>query len=42
MRSFGESIYAIKTNIHKAEMDQANIIKFNHKSRPKAKECKGK
>ena len=38
MRSFGESIYASKTNIHKAEMDQTNLIKFNNKSRPKAKE----
>ena len=46
IRSFGESIYAGKISIHKAEMDQTNllenIVKFNNKSRPKTKEDKEK
>ena len=41
IRSFGESIYAGKINIHEAEMDQTNLlenmVKSNNKSRPKQK-----
>ena len=37
VRSFGESIYTSKVNIHEAEMDQRNILKniveFNNRSR---------
>ena len=44
IRSFGESIYSGKINIHKAQMDQTNLVenmvKFNNKSRPKTKEGK--
>ena len=40
--SFGESIYAGKISIHKAEMDQTNIlenvVKFDNKSRLKTKD----
>ena len=46
LRSFGESIYSGKINIHKAEMDRTNLlgnmVKFNNKSRPKTKEGKDK
>ena len=41
IRSFGETICAGKTNIHRAEVAKV-MIKFNSKSRPKAKEDKGK
>ena len=46
IRSFGESIYAGKINIHEAEMDETNllenVVKFNNKSRAKTKEGKNK
>ena len=41
IRSFGETICAGKTNIHRAEVAKV-MIKFNSKSRPKAKEDKDK
>ena len=41
IRSFGENIYAGKTNIPRAEVAKV-MIKFNSKSRPKAKEDKDK
>ena len=41
IRSFGETICAGKTNIHRAEVAKI-MIKFNSKSRPKAKEDKDK
>ena len=41
MRSFGESIYALKPRIFEAEKDQSNLLKklveFNNKSRPRTK-----
>ena len=46
IRSFGQSIYAGKINIHEAEMDETNllenVVKFNNKSRAKTKEGKNK
>ena len=41
IRSFGENIYAGKTNIPRAEVAKV-MIKFNSKSRPKAKEDEDK
>ena len=46
IRSFGESTYADKINIDKAEIDQSNLLKYlvesNDKSRPRTAEGKGK
>ena len=46
IRSFGESIYPGKISIHKAGMNQTNLLenmkKCNDKSRPKIKEVKDK
>ena len=46
IRSFGESIYSGKINVHESEMDGTNLlefmVKFNNKSRPKTKEGKDK
>ena len=46
IRSFGESIYSSKVNIHEAEINQTNLsenmVKFNNKSRSKTKNGKDK
>ena len=46
IRSFGDSIYSDKINIDEAELNQTNLlenmVKFNNKSKPKAKEGKDK
>ena len=46
IRSFGESIYAGKINIHEAEIDQTDLleklVRFDNKSRPKTKVGKNK
>ena len=46
IRSFGESIYAVKISIPEVEMDQTNLlenmVKFNNRSRPKTKEDRDK
>ena len=46
IKSFGDSFYTGKTSMDEAEMDKTNLlqnmVKFNNKSRPRAKEGKAK
>ena len=46
IKSFGDSIYAGKTNIDEADMDESNLltymVKFKNKSKPKTKDGKAK